>query len=92
MTHACIQAYQPHECIVHLGWLTRSCNCGQKYTGETKRVLETHLQEHTAATQARDMRIISNHGACLPPNLWKETRILYRARHTTTLLIRGAHA
>ena len=92
MTHACIQAYQPHECIVHLGWLTRSCNCGQKYTGETKRVLETHLQEHTAATQARDMRIISNHGACLPPNLWKDTRILYRARYTTTLLIRGAHA
>ena len=69
------------------------CSCGKKYRGETKRVLETQLKEHQAATRRGETEksAIAEH-ACSRQHqaLWGETRILDHASHHTALLIKEA--
>ena len=67
------------------------CSCGPKYIGETKRALETHLKEHQAATRRGETEksAITEHAWSRHHQpLWEEARILDRASHTTTLLIK----
>ena len=67
------------------------CTCGPKYIGETKRALETHLKEHQAATRRGETEksAITEHAWSRHHQpLWEETRILNRASHTTTLLLK----
>ena len=67
------------------------CSCGPKYTGVTKRALEMHLKEHQAATRRGETEksAITEHAWSRHHQpLWEETRILNRARNTTTLLIK----
>ena len=67
------------------------CSCGPKYIRETKRALETHLKEHQTATRRGETEksAITEHAWSRHHQpLWEETRILDRANHTTTLLIK----
>ena len=68
-----------------------SCSCGPKYIGETKRALGTRLKEHQAATRRGETEksAITEHALSRHHQpLWEQTRILDRASHTTTLLIK----
>ena len=69
------------------------CSCGLKYIGETKRALETRLKEHQAATRRGETEksAIAEHAWSQHHQpLWEETRVLDRASHNTTLLIKEA--
>ena len=69
------------------------CSCGPKYIGETKRALETRLNEHQAATRRGETEksAITEHAWSRHHQLlWEEAQILDRASHTTTLLIKEA--
>ena len=69
------------------------CSCEKKYIGETKRVLETHLKEHQAATRRGETEksAIAEHAWSRQHQaLWGETRILDHASHHTALLIKEA--
>ena len=69
------------------------CSCGQKYIGETKRALVTHLKEHQAATRRGETEksAIAEHAWSQHHQpLWEETKILDRATHSSTLRIKEA--
>ena len=69
------------------------CSCGQWYIGETKRVLETRLKEHQAATRRGETGKsaiaehvwTNNHSP-----LWNEITVLDKVRDNSRLLIKEA--
>ena len=61
--------------------------------GDTKRALETRLKEHQAATRRGETEksAIAEHAWSQHHQpLWEETRVLDRASHNATLLIKEA--
>ena len=69
------------------------CSCGQRYIGETKRVLGTGLKEHQGDTrrgQIEKSAIAEHAWSQHHQPLWEETRILDQADNTTILLIKEA--
>ena len=69
------------------------CSCGKEYIGETKRMLETRLKEHKAATRRGEIEksAVAEHAWKEDhPPLWDEVEILAHANRVDTLRIKEA--
>ena len=69
------------------------CSCGKEYIGETKRMLETRLKEHKAATRRGETEksAVAEHAWKEDhPPLWDEVEILAHANRVDTLRIKEA--